>query len=60
MGLVAHSGGLSWDELLLFASPVVILVVLQIIGRRRAQAHDPAEDARQPGDDADEGSTAGS
>ena len=35
--LVAHSGGLSWDELLLFASPVVVLVILQIVGRRKAR-----------------------
>ena len=34
--VVAHSGGFSWDEGLLFALPVVILVILQIVGRRKA------------------------
>lgn len=41
--LVAHSGGFSWDEFLLFASPVVVLVVLQVIGRRKARGDDATE-----------------
>ncbi len=41
--LVAHSGGLGWDELLLFASPVVILVILQVVGRRKARGEDATE-----------------
>ena len=36
--LVAHAGGLGWDELLVFALPVVVLVVLQILGRRKRDA----------------------
>ena len=35
--VVAHAGGLGWDELLVFALPVVILVVLQVLGRRKAR-----------------------
>ena len=50
ISLVAHSGGFSWDEALLFASPVVVLIVLQIIGRRRARGEDATEQ-----DDADGG-----
>jgi hypothetical protein len=42
-GLVAHSGGLGWDELLLFASPVVVLVILQVVGRRKARQGDATE-----------------
>jgi hypothetical protein len=42
-GLVAHSGGLGWDELLLFASPVVVLVILQVVGRRKARHGDATE-----------------
>ncbi len=33
--LVAHSAGMGWDELIVFAIPVVILVVLQFVGRRK-------------------------
>lgn len=43
-GLVAHAGGLGWDELLLFVSPVVVLVVLQVIGRRKARAENQSGD----------------
>ena len=35
--LVAHAGGMGWDELLVFALPVVVLVVLQVVSRRRAR-----------------------
>lgn len=33
--LVAHGGGVGWDEAIIFAIPIVILVVLQVLGRRR-------------------------
>jgi hypothetical protein len=33
--IVAHAGGMSWDELLILAVPIVILGVLQLVGRRR-------------------------
>lgn len=51
-GLVAHSGGLGWDELLLFASPVVILVILQVVGRGKAR---PGDATQQDGLDQGEG-----
>ena len=35
--LVAHAGGLGWDELIVFALPVVVLVVLQVLGRRKRE-----------------------
>ena len=41
--VVAHAGGMGWDELLVFALPVVILVVLQVVGRRRAREASPSE-----------------
>lgn len=51
--LVAHTGGLGWDELLLFASPVVILVILQIVGRRKARdAAATEQDERDDGEGA--------
>lgn len=54
MKLVAHAGGMGWDELLVFASPVVILIALQIASRRRArEAGDPEQDDLG-GDDEDE------
>ena len=36
--LIAHGGGFSWDEALVFALPVVVLVVLQVLGRRKRDA----------------------
>ena len=36
LDVVAHAGGFGWDEALVFALPVVILVVLQVVGRRKA------------------------
>ena len=42
-GLLAHAGGLGWDELVVFALPVVILVVLQVLGRRKARDADASE-----------------
>lgn len=47
MRVVAHAGGMGWDELLVFAAPIVVMVVLRITGRRRARA---AEDPDQDGD----------
>ncbi len=44
MSVVAHAGGMGWDELLVFATPVVILVALQIAGRRKRAAGDPEQD----------------
>ena len=35
--VVAHAGGAGWDELLVLAAPVVVLIVLQVLGRRRAR-----------------------
>lgn len=35
--LVAHAGGTGWDEVAVFALPVVILGVLQMLGRRKRQ-----------------------
>ena len=48
--LVAHAGGFGWDEALIFLVPVVILGVLQLLGRRKA---------REAGEDGDEGDGAG-
>ena len=45
MGLVAHAGGFGWDEALIFAVPVVILAVLQLLARRKAQDADGADEA---------------
>ena len=43
--LVGHAGGMGWDELLIFATPVVILVALQIVGRRKKRDDtDPDQD----------------
>ena len=38
VGLVAHSGGMGWDEAVIFAIPVIILGVLQLLARRKAAA----------------------
>lgn len=48
MGVVAHAGGMGWDEALIFAVPVLILAALQVLARRKAK--DGADDA----DDADD------
>lgn len=37
MRFVAHSGGMGWDEARIFAVPVIILGVLQILARRTAK-----------------------
>ena len=37
MELLAHAGGMGWDEALIFAVPVVILGVLQLLARRKAR-----------------------
>ena len=47
--VVAHAGGMGWDEALIFAVPVVILVVLQLLARRKAR------DAVDDGDEGDGG-----
>ena len=50
--LVAHAGGTGWDEVLVFALPVVVLVVLQVLGRRRARdagAQQGADGGDRPG-----------
>lgn len=41
--VVAHAGGIGWDELLVFAAPVLILIVLQVLGRRRARDEEDRE-----------------
>lgn len=43
VGLVAHSGGMGWDEALIFAVPVAILAVLQVLARRKARAENQNE-----------------
>ena len=43
MALVAHAGGMGWDEALIFALPVVILVVLQLLARRKARDEEAAD-----------------
>ena len=48
--LVAHAGGFSWDELLLFATPVLVLIVLQVLGRRRRDS-----EGQDEGDDGEAG-----
>jgi hypothetical protein len=61
MALLAHEGG--WDEILLVAVPIVVIVVLLAIAKRRVDAQ-PAADAQprsqpdalpemQPGTDRD-------
>jgi hypothetical protein len=42
--LVAHAGGTGWDEVVVFALPVVILVVLQVLGRRKRQEAERGQD----------------
>lgn len=55
MKAVAHAGGMGWDELLVFAAPVVILVALQVAGRRKARdGGDPEQDGPGEGDDDEE------
>jgi len=45
MTLLAHAGGMGWDELLVFAAPVVVLAVMRVKNRRRAQEGvDPDQD----------------
>jgi hypothetical protein len=44
--LVAHAGGTGWDEIVVFLLPVVVLGVLQFVGRRkRAAAEETGQDA---------------
>jgi hypothetical protein len=62
MFLIAHSGGFSWDEALVFALPVVVLVVLQVLGRRKRDVDgEPAagEGGGDGGDGGNEGEQAG-
>ena len=60
VAVVAHAGGMGWDEALLFALPVVVLVVLQVIGRRRAKDAGVDDGGRGEGsDDDDHGAGAG-
>ncbi|MDQ3108141.1 MAG: hypothetical protein M3Q68_10105 [Actinomycetota bacterium] len=42
--MIAHVGGLGWDELVLIAIPVVVLAVLQVLGRRKARATTPPDE----------------
>ena len=50
--LVAHAGGFGWDEALIFALPVAILGVLQVLARRKA-----AQEAKSDVVDEADGST---
>ena len=52
MDQVAHAGGMGWDEALIFAVPVVILAVLQLLARRKAS---DAVDGGGTGEIGDEG-----
>lgn len=54
-GLVAHAGGTGWDEVAVFVVPIVILVILQVVGRRKARAGAPAEQDGAEGDGKGEG-----
>ena len=54
MELVAHAGGMGWDEALIFAVPVVILLVLQVFARRKANDA-AAEDVSSEGGEGDGG-----
>lgn len=42
--MVAHTGGFGWDEGVVLAIPVFILVALQISARRRAAQESPDDD----------------
>jgi hypothetical protein len=44
--IVAHAGGMGWDEAVIFAIPIVILAVLQILGRRKARGAAAEQDGR--------------
>jgi hypothetical protein len=50
MHLVAHSGGMGWDEAIIFVIPVVILGVLQLLARRKAREAGTQEDSGDEGD----------
>ena len=50
--MVAHAGGFGWDEALIFALPVAILGVLQVLARRKA-----AKEAGAEADDEGSGTT---
>lgn len=54
MSVIAHAGGMGWDELLVFATPVIVLVALQVAGRRKRASGDPDEDGLEDGDDDEE------
>ena len=47
-GLIAHAGGTGWDEIALIAFPVAVLVVLQILAKRKAGAEKRAKDEDGP------------
>jgi hypothetical protein len=44
LGLLAHSSGFAWDEALLVAFPVLTLVGLLALARRRVQRANPPDD----------------
>jgi hypothetical protein len=45
---------MGWDEVLVFATPVIVLVALQIAGRRKRAGGDPDQDVLDDGDDDEE------
>ena len=49
MDVVAHAGGMGWDEALIFAVPVVILGVLQVLARRKARDASPVDGGEDEG-----------
>jgi hypothetical protein len=46
--VVAHAGGTGWDEIMVFVIPLVILVILQVVGRRRHRAAGGEPDQNEP------------
>ena len=50
-GLVAHAGGTGWDEIAVFVAPVVVLLVLQQIGRRKKADDSPEAPEAPEGED---------
>jgi heme exporter protein D len=44
---VAHAGGTGWDEVAVFVLPVVVLVVLQVLGRRKKRDTDGEADEQE-------------
>ncbi len=48
--MLAHQGG--WDEILLVGAPILLIVGLLVVVKRRVDAQMPADDARRSTDEA--------